>query len=76
MGEAILTAKLLNVMLGDISTKTSLINTNQMTNDALTSENYLSLSLVTLLIPRGGLFSALRMVSRPVRYPCSICQQV
>ena len=42
----------------------------------LTSGNHLSLSVVILLTPQGGLFSAPRMVSRQVMYLRSNCKLI
>ena len=51
------------VMLGDFSINKKMTNTKRMM--LLTSGNCLGLSVVSLLTPQDGLFSAPRMVSRP-----------
>ena len=73
-GEAIMTAKLSKPMLGDCSINRRLTNTERMINDAADFWKPPTSFRSDLLTPRDGLFSAPRMVSRPVGYPRSIYQ--
>ena len=66
--QRLLTVKLSNPMLGDYSVNGKMTNTERMMMMLLTSGKRLSLSVVILLTPRDGLWSALKMISGVARY--------